>query len=107
MPWTVLLSQQAERDLDDIYGYIAERDGPARADRVLAALEQTVAALTRFPERGNVPKELQALGLAEYREAHYKPYRVIYRVLGKRVVVYAVLDGRRDLHSLLQRRLVR
>jgi toxin ParE1/3/4 len=107
MPWVVLLTEQAERDLEDISSYIAERDGPARSDRVLAALERTVAALAQFPERGNTPKELRALGIAEYREAHHKPYRVIYRIFGKRVVVYCILDGRRDLQSILQRRLVR
>jgi toxin ParE1/3/4 len=107
MPFEVLLSEQAERDIEDIYRTIAEHDDVKKADRILAALEKACRALAEFPERGNAPKELQPLGIAEFREVHYKPYRVIYRIFGTRVVVYCVLDGRRDMQSLLQRRLTR
>ncbi len=107
MKFEVLLSEQAERDIEDIYRYIAEHDDVKKADRVLAALEKSCRALADFPERGNAPKELQPLGIAEFREVHYKPYRVIYRIFGTQVVVYCVLDGRRDMQSLLQRRLTR
>jgi len=48
-----------------------------------------------------------SLGIAEFREVHYKPYRVIDRIFSARVVVYCVLDGTRDMQSLLQRRLTR
>jgi toxin ParE1/3/4 len=47
------------------------------------------------------------LGITEYREVHFKPYRVIYRVMKKAVVIYCVLDGRRDMQSLPHRRLLR
>jgi len=107
MNFAVLLSEQAERDIEDIYRYIAAHDDVKKADRVLAALEKSCRALADFPERGNAPKELDPLGITEFREVHYKPYRVIYRIFGARVVVYCVLDGRRDMQSLLQRRLTR
>lgn len=107
MPFEVLLSEQAERDVEDICRYIAEHDDVGKADRVLAALEKSCRALADFPERGNAPKELQPLGITEFREVHYKPYRVIYRIFGTRVIVYCVLDGRRDMQSVLQRRLTR
>ena len=35
-----------------------------------------------------------------------KPYRVIYRIMGKRVFVYLIADGRRDMPTLLERRLL-
>jgi len=107
MAFEILLSDEAERDIEDIYLYIAEHDGVPNADRVLTALYDTCTRLSAFPNKGNVPKELRALGIAEYREAHYKPYRIIYRVFGRRVVVYCVLDGRQDMQTLLQRRLLR
>lgn len=107
MPFAVLLSEDAERDIEDIYRYIAENDAPGKAERVLIALEARCRGLSESPERGNVPKELVALGITEYRETRFKPYRIIYRVMGSTVVVYCVLDGRRDMQSLLQRRLLR
>jgi len=105
--YKVLLTRRAESDIEDIYNYIAVGDSVRNADLVLAGLEATLARLDEFPERGNVPKELAELGMAEFREAHFKPYRVIYRVTGREVVVYCVLDGRRDMQSLLRRRLLR
>jgi toxin ParE1/3/4 len=52
------------------------------------------------------PKELRSLGDQEYRQVLFKPYRVIYRVVGQQVVVYVISNGRRDLQSLLARRLL-
>jgi toxin ParE1/3/4 len=107
MAFKVLLAADAEHDIEDVYRYIAEHDGIVKADRVLAALEDACKALEHLPERGNVPKEIRDLGMTEYRELHYKPYRIIYRILDRRVIVYCVVDGRRDMQSLLLRRLMR
>ena len=107
MSYEVLLSENAEADIEDIYYYVAEYDAVEKADRLIEALERACLRLCDLPERGNVPKELQALGITEYREVHYKPYRIIYRITGQQVIVYCVLDGRRDMQTLLQRRLLR
>jgi len=103
----VILSEDAERDIEEIYRYIAEYHAVENADRVLLALEETCFSLSQLPERGNVPKELRALGMTEFREAHYKPYRIIYRIIDRQVVIYCIADGRRDMQSFLQRRLLR
>lgn len=102
----VLLTAGAEQDLESIHDYIAEFDSPAHADHVLDRLLEVVESLATFPERGAHPKELLALGIREYRQTAFKPYRVIYRVLGKRVYIYVIVDGRRDMQALLQRRLL-
>lgn len=44
--------------------------------------------------------------IREYRQAHFKPYRLIYRVSGKQVIIYIIADGRRDMQSLLMRRML-
>jgi hypothetical protein len=36
----------------------------------------------------------------------FKPYRVIYRIVEKRVLVYVIADGRRNMQTLLARRLL-
>lgn len=107
MKYKVYMLEGAELDVVGIYAYIREQASFQHADGVVDALEDLVDSLSQMPERGNVPKELQDIGINEYLEVHYKPYRVIYRVVGKRVIVYAVLDGRRDMQSLLERRLLR
>jgi toxin ParE1/3/4 len=106
MIYKVLLTHSAERDLEAIYDYIAENDTQANANHVLDKLMEVAESLAAFPERGSYPKELLALGIREYRQAHFKPYRLIYRVNGKQVIVYIIADGRRDMQTLLTRRML-
>lgn len=104
--YEVLLTEGTEQDLESIYDYIAEFDSKASADYVLDRLLEVVESLTAFPERGAYPKELVALGIRDYRQTAFKPYRVIYRVMGQKVYIYVIADGRRDMQSLLARRLL-
>lgn len=104
--YEVLLTAGAEQDLEAIHEYIADYDCVAHAEHVLDRLLAVVESLSRFPERGGHPKELSAVGIREYRQTSFKPYRVIYRVEGTRVIVYVIADGRRDMQSLLARRLL-
>lgn len=106
MRYEVLLTAHAVQDLEEIAGWIATHDAPAKADAVLERIEAAIAALAKFPDRGAHPRELLALGIRDYRETFFKPYRLIYRVRGERVHVYLIADGRRDLQSLLARRLL-
>ena len=106
MPFRVLLTNDAARDLEELYDYIALHDAPRKADYVLDQIEKAFSKLSEFPERGAYPKELLTLGIREYREIFFKPYRIIYRVMEKNVYVLLIVDGRRDMQSLLQRRLL-
>ena len=103
----VLLIEGAEKDLEAIHDYIAEFDRVANANYVLDRLMEVVEkSLSRFPERGSYPRELVALDIKEYRQTSFKPYRVIYRVTGSQVIIYLIADGRRDMQSVLARRLL-
>lgn len=106
MGLAVLPTHDAARDLNEIYDYIAFHDSPQKADYVLEQIEQVFSSLSELPERGAHPKELLALGIREYREIFFKPYRIIYRIMGKNVYVLLIFDGGRDMQSLLQRRLL-
>lgn len=102
----VLLTEGAEQDLASIYDYICEFDCVANANHVLDELTAVVESLSKFPERGSYPKELIGLGIKEYRQTYFKPYRVIYRLTGSQVIIYLIADGRRDMQSVLARRLL-
>lgn len=102
----VLLTEGAEQDLASIHDYIAEFDCVANANHVLDELTDVVESLSKFPERGSYPKELVGLGIKEYRQTHFKPYRVIYRLAGSQVIIYLIADGRRDMQAVLARRLL-
>jgi toxin ParE1/3/4 len=105
MIYPVRITNSARRDLKEIYGWIAEHDSPAKADYVLDRLSEAVKSIAAFPHRGAHPRELPREMEGEYRQVFFKPYRVIYQVAGKQVVIHVIADGRRNLQSLLLRRL--
>ena len=106
MSFQVSLTDDAARDLEDLYDYIELHDGPGKANHVLEQIEKGLTSLSENPQRGAYPKELLAVGIREYREILYKPYRIIYRVMAENVYVFVMADGRRDMQTLLQRRLL-
>lgn len=102
----VFLIDDAARDLEDIQDYITVHDLPGKADDVLDQMEKAFASLRHNPRRGVCPRELSALGLREFREIFFKTYRIIYRIIGQDVYIMLIADGRRDMQTLLQRRLL-
>lgn len=106
MSYQVFLTDDAAYDLEELYDHIEFQDAPEKADCVLDKIEEAFASLSENPERGAYPEELLAVGLREYREIYFKPYRIIYRVITDNVYVLVIADGRRDMQALLQRRLL-
>lgn len=107
MKYRVQITASAEADIADIIDYIAEYDSPESAEYVLDKLEELCLDLEITPNRGNIPAELARIFVRNFRQIHFKPYRIIYSVQGSTVYVHCVLDGRRDLQDLLGRRLLR
>ncbi len=106
MAFLVQLTDDATRDLEEIYDYIDRHDEPGRADDVLEQIEKAFSSLSEHLERGNYPAELLDIGIREYREIFSRPYRIVYRVMENNVYVLLIADGRRDMQTLLQRRLL-
>lgn len=107
MKFVVQIIGDAEDDIFDIYKYIAVNDTVASAEYIFEKLQEICFSLAANPERGHYPPEFERIGITEYREIHFKLYRVIYKILDRDVFVYCVVDGRRDLQELLERRLLR
>jgi len=106
MRFDVWLTEDAVSDLNGIYEYISRHDSPGKAEHVLVEIEEAFGGLSEFPQRGGFPKELLELGIREFREIFFKPYRIIYKVVERKVYVFLIVDGRRDMQALLQRRLL-
>ncbi len=103
----VILTSEAERDIFDIYDYIAKKDTFQNAEHVLDNLESLILSLEEVPERGHYPPELSVQGIKGFKEVVFKPYRAIYEITGSKVIVHLCVDGRRDTKKLLERRLIR
>lgn len=107
MPYEVHNTKHAEDDLVTIWGYIIDRDSSEAADYVLDHIDREVRSLKRRLSRGQVPKQLERLGVGDFLQVHWTAYRIIYRILERDVFVHCVLAGRRDMQTVLQPRLLR
>ena len=106
MKYPIFFISDAEEDIMDIYRYIVRNDSVEKADYVLNKLEEACNSLQNYANRGHVPPELDRVNVRDYLEIHFKPYRIIYQISGKKVYIHCILDGRRSLEELLQRRLL-
>lgn len=106
MNYEVLITDGAERDLEAIHDHLLHCGSKGEADHVLDRLMAMAESLATFPERGSHPKELASLGILDYRQVFFKPYRTLYRVIGKQVITCLIADGRREMQTLLMTRLL-
>ena len=100
----VVWSNIAENDLKNIVEYIAD-DSPPKALKIFNSIKQKAASLYTFPERGRIVQELRDQGILQYRELVISPWRILYRISEKSVLVLSVLDSRRNIEDILLMRL--
>ncbi|MFH1528996.1 MAG: type II toxin-antitoxin system RelE/ParE family toxin [Bacteroidota bacterium] len=106
MKYKVNLTFSAEDDLFKIYQYIYLNDSAEKSEKLYSKLYEKCIALQEHPHRGHIPSELSLLGIVDFLEITYKPYRIIYQIIKKVVFIHCILDGRRDLQKLLYERLL-
>ena len=107
MRYKVSFVADAEEDLFRIYKFVYLNDSEEQANKLYSKLYQKCLLLKEFPERGHIPPELDLLNVEGFLDIHYKPYRIIYRIIKTEVFVYCIIDGRRKIQKLLQERLIR
>jgi len=106
MKYEIRITSAACRDLQEIYDWVAENDSIEKAGHVLDQLWEAAESVAELPNRGSRPKELPPGMELKYRQVFFKPYRVFYEVKPGEVVIHLIADGRRNLSSLLLRRLI-
>ena len=89
-------SSQAQRDLVDIWLYIAN-DSPAAADKFLDQIDTLCKLLSSSPLLGRSREELGR----NVRSFPLGDYLIFYRPKRTGIVVVRVLSGYRDLDKLL------
>lgn len=104
-PYRVRWAQVAQGDLQRILDFIAATS-PLNAKEVAVRLHTLASTLERLPNRGRVVPELARAGMTEWRELVSTPWRLIFRIEGKTVVVLALVDARRNLDDLLFERML-
>lgn len=99
MDFEVVWSPEAIEDVDSIADFIS-RDSAFYASAVVMRLFEASRALTIFPLASRIVPEL---GDENVRERFVYSYRMIYRVGDGRVLIVAVVHGKRLLEPLTDR----
>jgi len=91
----IVLSLDAERDLDVLFDWIAHDSGVDRAEAILRRIDETLEHLAALPRIGRVRRDLDG----EPRTFAVWPWVIVYEPLtiGPGIVVWRIVDGRRDL----------
>jgi toxin ParE1/3/4 len=103
---TVVWTEVAAHDVERLSAYLLD-EAPLRADQIIERIISRGESLGSSPERGRTPPELRAIGDRTWREVQELPWRLLYRIAGKRVEIHGVLDSRRSLDDILMDRLLR
>ena len=106
MNYKIFFTNMAKVDLEDLYEFLAVHDSQQQADYVLDGIQKVIEGLKELPERGVCPNELCSIGVTKYRELFFKPYRIIYQITSRTVNIILIADGRRDMRSLLEKRIL-
>jgi toxin ParE1/3/4 len=100
----IVWTESALRDVESELDRVQADESSTAAQKLLDVLEGAIATLGTMPGRCRVVAELREHGIRSYRELFCEPYRIVFRVRQRSVVVLAILDHRRDLEELLLER---
>ena len=93
----VIITPAAERDLVDIWVYIA-RDNPDAADRVYLAAESTFKTLAATPRMGTLcqSKRAQLEGMRFFPVSKFQSYVIYYREQPNGIEIVRILHAHMD-----------
>ena len=107
MNYNIEFVESAQQDILGIYKFIARNNSIERAEKIFNEIIDKCLSLNESPKRGKINPELSNLGVNSYREIQSYPYRIIYRILGQKVFIHYVIDGRRDVQSLMEEKFLK
>lgn len=103
----VVFLQGAEEDLKELRRYIIKSFGRQVWQESYQHIKDGVRIIRSHPQGGAIPDELAEVSLGRYRQVMAGKNRIIYEIREDIVVIHIVCDTRRNLQSLLSRRLLR
>lgn len=103
--YAVIWAPHALNDFDRLIEFIAQRN-PLNAKTIFQKIRRRAESLSTFPLRNRLVPELALIGIDTYRELVMDPYRLIFRIVNRHVLIIGLFDGRRDLEEVLFDRLI-
>jgi plasmid stabilization system protein ParE len=98
----------ARDEINSIKQHIKADSGQEKADAIAEDLIAAIMRLKTAPTMGHLPRELHNFPLQNVLEivAVNDTYRIIYELYPKKIVIHIVCHYRRDMLTLLTKRLL-
>ncbi|AOJ34351.1 type II toxin-antitoxin system RelE/ParE family toxin [Burkholderia metallica] len=106
MTLRVVILRSAEEDLKVLKRYLVSNFGAEIWRAGYGQIKDAIASIRAFPKQGRTPDELANIDVGQYRQVVAGMNRIIYEVRADTLYVHIVCDTRKDLKSLLMRRLM-
>lgn len=107
MKYEIVILESAEQDLRDLRSYLLKQFGRAVWLESFGEIKMVIDHLKTFPFSGVIPDELESINLAQFRQVMSGKNRIVYEVRQNVIFVHLIADSRRDMQTLLTRRLLR
>lgn len=101
--YSIIRTEKADNQLRDILFYIADDSGEVEnALKFLDKLESAIMRLAEFPDSGSIPR-YSILRKQGFRVLIVERHLIFYKTdhLSKKVIIYAVVDGRQEYINLI------
>ena len=106
MLYTVLLLEEAVKDIEAIYRYIRKSGNKKAAKDMITTIRKACDSLSENPERGHIPDELSQIGQFEYRQIIAKKYRIICQLARPNIFIFGIIHGNRNIDEVLKQRIL-
>ena len=106
MPYSVILLEEAIKDIEAIYRYIRKSGSKTAAKDRVDGMRKACDSLTENPERGHIPYELSKIDQFEYRQIVEKKYRIIYQLAKPTIFIFGIIFGNRNISENLKQRIL-
>jgi toxin ParE1/3/4 len=107
MSFKIIILESAEHDLKELRSYIVKDFSQETWQKTFGRIKEAIRNLKTFPYAGSIPEEFEKINLSQYGQVISGMNRIIYEVRQDSVYIHLIADTRRDLKTVLIRRLLR
>jgi len=104
--YNVIVPSVVKNDIEEIILFYYN-DRKDYALKIYTNIVARIESLKMFPEKGRIIPELEKNNIVGIRELIESYWRIIYRIDKNKVILLAVIDGRRNVDDLLVKKLKR
>jgi plasmid stabilization system protein ParE len=107
MSFKIIILESAEHDLKELRSYIVKDFSHENWQKTFDRIKAAIRNLKTSPYAGSIPEEFEKINLSQYRQVKSGMNRIIYEVRQDSIYIHLIADTRRDLKTVLTRRLLR